>query len=113
MKRILMILFFAWLTSANAEYNFTTVEKRGIADDIVPCQWDNQEGVPCITISKGINNSNRIGDKISPTFTITKSEIEKNNLIDLPKVLNHIQGIDVTQSGPTGQQGSVFLRGTN
>ena len=76
MKRILMILFFAWLTSANAEYNFTTVEKRGIADDIVPCQWDNQEGVPCITISKGINNSNRIGDKISPTFTITSAEIK-------------------------------------
>ena len=113
MKRIIMILFFAWLTSASAEYNITTVEKRGIADDIVPCQWDNQEGIPCVTISKGINNSNRIGDKISPTFTITKSEIEKNNLIDLPRVLNHIQGIDVTQSGPTGQQGSVFFRGTN
>ena len=113
MKRIIMILFFTWLTTANAEYNITTIEKRGIADDLVPCKWDNQEGVPCVTISKGINNSNRIGDKISPTFTITRAEIEENNLIDLPKVLNHIQGIDVTQSGPTGQQGSVFFRGTN
>ena len=28
MKRIIMILFFAWLTSASAEYNITTVEKE-------------------------------------------------------------------------------------
>ncbi len=75
------------------------------------CEWDNN--VPCVTISKGINNSNALGDKISPTIIINKSDIEKYNLIDLNKVLNHIQGVDVTQSGPTGQQSSVFLRGTN
>ena len=75
------------------------------------CEWDNN--VPCITISKGINNSNALGDKISPTIIINKSDIERYNLIDLNKVLNHIQGVDVTQSGPTGQQSSVFLRGTN
>jgi vitamin B12 transporter len=28
-------------------------------------------------------------------------------------VLNFTQGMDVTQSGPTGQQGTIFLRGTN
>ncbi len=75
------------------------------------CEWDNN--VPCVTISKGINNSNKIGDQISPSITISRTDIERYNLIDLNKVLNHIQGVDVTQSGPTGQQSSVFFRGTN
>jgi len=76
------------------------------------CSWD--EKTPCVIISKGsLGNSNRLGDRISPTSIITKSEIEKYNLVDLPKVLNFVQGMDVTQSGPTGQQGTIFLRGTN
>ena len=79
------------------------------ADD---CKWDNE--IPCTTIyPKYMNNSNALGDKISPTKIITKSDIQKYNLIDLPKVLNFVQGLDVTQSGPTGQQSSVFMRGTN
>ena len=81
------------------------------AQAINDCDWDNE--TPCVVISKGINNSNQIGDKISPTIIIKKSDIEKYNLIDLNKVLNHIQGVDVSQSGPTGQQSSVFFRGTN
>ena len=28
-------------------------------------------------------------------------------------MLNYIQSVDISQSGSTGQQGSVFLRGTN
>ena len=41
------------------------------ADD---CKWDND--VPCTTIyPKYTNNSNALGDKITPTNTITKSEI--------------------------------------
>ena len=113
MIRLILMLIFVWTTIAHADYSITTVKERGIADDLVPCKWDNQEGVPCVTIKKYKTNSNAIGDKISPTLTITKKEIEKYNLIDLPKALNYIQGLDVTQSGPTGQQSSLFLRGTN
>ena len=79
------------------------------ADD---CKWNDT--IPCTTIyPKYTNNSNALGDKITPTKTITKAEIQKYNLIDLPKVLNYVQGLDITQSGPTGQQSSVFMRGTN
>ena len=79
------------------------------ADD---CKWDDE--IPCTTIyAKYTNNSNALGDKITPTKTITKSEIQKYNLIDLPKVLNYVQGLDITQSGSIGQQSSVFMRGTN
>ena len=96
MIRLILVLALVF-SNANAKVN--------------DCQWGNQ--TPCVVISKGINNSNAIGDKVSPTIIIKKSDIEKYNLIDLNRVLNYIQGIDVTQSGPTGQQGSVFLRGTN
>ena len=76
------------------------------------CKWNDE--IPCVTIyPKYTNNSNALGDKITPTRTITKNEIQKYNLIDLPKVLNYVQGLDITQSGPTGQQSSVFIRGTN
>ena len=76
------------------------------------CKWDSD--LPCVTIyPKYTNNSNALGDKITPSKTITQSEIQKYNLIDLPKVLNYVQGLNITQSGPTGQQSSVFMRGTN
>jgi outer membrane cobalamin receptor len=98
MIRIILILFLVWVSTAQAKEN--------------DCKWDNN--IPCLTIyPKYTNNSNALGDKVSPTIIIRKDEIEKYNLIDLPKVLSYIQGIDVTQSGPTGQQGSVFFRGTN
>ena len=113
MIRLILMLILVWTNIGHADYTITTVKERGIADDLVPCEWDNQEGVPCVTIKKYRTNSNALGDKVSPTLTITKQEIEKYNLIDLPKALNYIQGLDVTQSGPTGQQSSLFLRGTN
>jgi len=111
MIRIILILFFAWITAVQAE--IVKIEKRGVADDIIKCEWENQEGVPCVTIRKTIPNSNAISDKVSPTTIITKKQIEENNLIDLPKVLSFVNGINVTQSGSTGQQASVFMRGTN
>lgn len=97
MIRLILILIFVW---TNIAYS----KNKG-------CEWESDK--PCITIQKYKTNSNAIGDKVSPTITITKKEIERYNLIDLPKALNYIQGLDVTQSGPTGQQGSLFLRGTN
>ena len=76
------------------------------------CQWE--DSIPCVTIyPKYTNNSNALGDRITPTSIITKSDMERHNLIDLPSVLSFTQGMDVSQSGPTGQQGTIFLRGTN
>ena len=74
------------------------------------CNWTDD--IPCLII-KPVTNSNAISDKVSPTTIITKKQIEQNNLIDLPKVLNFVNGINITQSGSTGQQTSVFMRGTN
>jgi len=98
MIRTIMIIFFVWANIAYAENK--------------DCRWDDD--VPCLTITTGkLGNSNQLGDRITPTSIISKIEIEKHNLIDLPSVLNFTQGMNVTQSGPTGQQGTMFLRGTN
>ena len=81
------------------------------AEEVSDCNWSDNP--PCLHINVPLGNSNLVGDQISPTYKISKQEIQKYNLIDLPKVLNFVQGSDVTQSGPTGQQSSVFLRGSN
>ncbi len=81
------------------------------AEEVSDCNWSDNP--PCLHIKVPLGNSNLTGDQISPTYKISKQEIQKYNLIDLPKVLNFVQGLDVTQSGPTGQQSSVFLRGSN
>ena len=111
MIRIVLILFFVWMNSAHAE--IVTVEKRGVADDIITCEWKNQEGVPCVTIRVPISNTNKISEKISNKTIITKQDIENNNLVDLPSVMNHVNSIIAVQSGGTGQQTSIFTRGTN
>ena len=111
MIRIILILFLVWTTTVQAE--IIKVKERGVADDIIKCEWENQDGVPCVTIRKTIPNSNAISNKVSPTTIITKKQIEKNNLIDLPKVLKFVNGVNISQSGSTGQQASEFKRGTN
>ena len=107
----ILVIFLVLITTANAE--ITKVKERSIADDHITCEWNNQKGVPCVTISAPITNSNKLGDQVTPTAVISKHTIEQHNLTDLNKVLNFVQGMDITQSGPTGQQSSMFLRGTN
>ena len=113
MRRILMAIFLASFSTANAEIEIVKVEKRGVADDLITCEWDNKEGVPCVTITLPGSNSNKISEKISAKTIITKQEIEDNNIKDLKSVMAHVNNVMADQSGPTGQQTSVFMRGTN
>ena len=101
---IILIKFFLLLILTINTVNAATLKK---------CEWNNQQGDPCITIKASIPNSNNISNQILPTSIITKDEIEKANLIDLPMALNFVNGLQLSQSGPTGQQTSVFLRGSN
>jgi len=61
------------------------------------CNW--KDSIPCLTI---IPNSNKLDYKITPTDTITQTQIKKFNLIDLNKVLNFINGTNAIQSGSIG-----------
>ena len=60
MIRIILILFLVWTTTVQAE--IIKVKERGVADDIIKCEWENQDGVPCVTIRKTIPNSNAISN---------------------------------------------------
>ena len=106
----ILIIFLAWIATANAE--IIKVKDRGVADELIKCEWNNSEGVPCVTISKR-PNSNIISKKINPTQIITPTQIDKYNLTDLTKVLRFVNNTSIVQSGPTGQQSSLFMRGSN
>ncbi len=108
-----MAIFLVWFSTANAEIEIVKVKKRGVADDLITCEWDNKEGVPCVTITLPVSNSNKISEKISAKTIITKQEIEDNNIKDLKSVMAHVNNVMAVQSGPTGQQTSIFTRGSN
>ena len=62
MIRLILMLILVWSSTAQAKNK--------------DCRWEND--TPCVVIyPKYKTNSNALGDKVSPTTTITKSEIEK------------------------------------
>ena len=66
---------------------------------------------PCIEITKTANTSFFSKNNINKII-VSKKEIEESGAVDLIDVLNSIPDINITQSGPKGQQASIFMRGT-
>ena len=95
MIRLILMLILVWTSIAHAKTE--------------SCSWDSE--VPCVVISKP--NTNLINEKVSPSTVITRDQIKKHNLIDLKSVFKFLNNTIAVQSGPTGQQTSVFMRGTN
>ena len=96
--RILLVIFF--IISINVK-----------AEDLKKCKFKNDEGSPCLIITKTPNSSaySKLGvNKI----IITKEDIYKSGAIDTSDVLNLVSGLDVFQSGPKGQSTSIFTRGS-
>ena len=75
------------------------------------CTWNNNEGTPCITVSKTPNSSIFNKEGINK-ITITKEDIIKSGAVDTNDVLKLIPGLDIFQSGTKGQQTSLFTRGS-
>ena len=82
------------------------------AEDLKDCEWDNRDGVPCITVTKTPNTSYLSEGSVNK-IVINRQEIEKSGAVDLVDVLNYIDGIDLKQNGQKGQLTSLFIRGTN
>ena len=61
-------------------------------------------------IPKYTNNSNALGDKIT-THKLLQNRNHKYNPIDLPQVLNYVQGLDIHSSDPTGATEFVSQEG--
>ena len=75
------------------------------------CSWKNKFGTSCIEIVSKIPNSSKLSKKSVNRIIISKKEIKESGAIDLVDVLKSVPGINITQSGPKGQQTSVFMRG--
>ena len=76
------------------------------------CNWENESSVSCITIIKSVNNTSKFNSQSVKKNIITREQIEEAGSIDLIDVLQSIPSINITQSGPKGQQASMFIRGT-
>ncbi len=98
LKLILSILFILTFSS--------------YAEQPSDCNWENESSSPCITIIKSVNNTSKFNSKSVKKNIITKEQIEETGSIDLIDVLQSIPSINITQSGPKGQQASMFMRGT-
>ena len=95
--RLVFILFLFWISPLQCE--------------IPECKWNNRDGVPCIMV-KGTSNTSAYSTGVNKQI-ITKEDIINSGATDVNDVLKMIPGLNVFQSGPKGQQSSLFIRGTD
>ena len=76
------------------------------------CKWENRSKIPCIEITSLLSNSSDFSKSGINKTIITKKQIDESGAVDLIDVLKSLPDINITQSGPKGQQASIFMRGT-
>ena len=69
--------------------------------------------IPIITITKPIPNTSDVTLKTVGRTVITQKQFADQNFTDVNDVLGFVNSVTPIQSGPRGQQTSVFTRGTN
>ena len=73
-----------------------------------------ENNIPCITITNFVLRDPSVLTTASMSVDyIDQYTIENTNTIDTVQAISRITGLNVVQSGPTGQQTSVFMRGMN
>lgn len=50
---------------------------------------------------------------LAPTTVITRADIDRLQINDLPTLLSRFPGIEMTMNGGLGKQSSIYMRGTN
>jgi vitamin B12 transporter len=75
------------------------------------CKWNNQNGTPCITISKTSNTSTYNTEGINKKI-FTKQQIIESGATSALELLKKVQGLDYYQVGQKGQQAAIFMRGS-
>tara|TARA_B100000965_G_scaffold21896_1_gene16475 strand:- start:3483 stop:5357 length:1875 start_codon:yes stop_codon:yes gene_type:complete len=81
-------------------------------NDNSSCKWENRSQIPCIEINSLLPNSSDFSKSGINKTIITKKQIEESGAVDLIDVLKSLPDVNITQSGPKGQQASIFMRGT-
>ena len=101
MTRLILILFYILF--------FNNIV---LSANLNNCSWDNKNKIPCLEITSFISNSSEYSKSSVNKIVINKKQIIESGAIDLIDVLNAVPDINITQSGPRGQQASMFMRGT-
>ena len=70
------------------------------------------EIIPCLEINTSLTNSSKFSKSGVNKIVVSKQQILNTGAIDLIDVFKSIPDINITQSGPRGQQASMFMRGT-
>ena len=76
------------------------------ASNAVPlenCEWNNNKGTPCITITKTPNTSSINSQGISKKV-FTRQQIEDSGATTALELINKISGIDYYQTGQKGNK---------
>lgn len=68
----------------------------------------NSENLDTLTITANRMPSENV---LAPTSVITRSDIERLQINDLPTLLTRTPGIDMTSNGGLGKSSSIFMRG--
>ena len=76
------------------------------------CKWENNSKIPCIELNSFLPNSSNLSKSGINKTIITSKQIAESGAVDLIDVLRISPDINITQSGPKGQQASIFMRGT-
>ncbi len=99
---LFIILSLTFLNIGNANENVTNYS----------CKWENKNKIPCVEIISLLPNSSSFSISGINKTTITKKQIIESGAIDLIDILKSLPDVNITQSGPKGQQASMFMRGT-
>ena len=75
------------------------------------CNWSNQKGIPCVTISKTPNTSSYNTQGVAKQV-FTKKQIIDSGATSALDLLKKVPGLDYYQTGGNGQQAAVFMRGS-
>ena len=82
------------------------------AEQSKECVWE--DNTPCIKITNFVlRDPSALTTASMSVDYIDQYTIENTNTIDTVQAISRITGLNVVQSGPTGQQTSVFMRGMN
>ena len=91
---------------------FLFYQNISIGNEKNACSWDNRAEIPCLNITSNIPNSSKHSKSGLNKTIITKRQIIESGAVDVIDLLKTVTDINITQSGPKGQQASLFMRGT-
>ena len=112
---LLAILLLFSTVHANENTKHDIVTDIPAADESkIPDVGVSEDGALVITIYVPVlRDPSSRAEKTITADVIDVKTIQKTNTVDTVEAIKRVSGLNVVQSGPTGQQTSVFMRGTN